>query len=193
MVQHERGSTARGLQFKMHDGIDAWIPMRRALGLHDAPIGNQFNVSPLDQSTECIERAPGLGSMVADIPERRLRPASGLCFGSRFLGGNDKRLLEVLPGSSFKLVRIRVSFWLAWLIDVCADHVDNRQAIFVEYAGGWLDAHFIDHGHLFGGPGRTRRATFALPAILIDVFTARYLPRHCWILRMFCRPWMFIN
>ena len=81
-----------------------------------------------------------------------LRPASGLCFGSRFLGGNDKRLFEILPGFMFKRVRNQSNFWLAWLIDVCAEHVDNRQAIFVEDAEGWLDAYFIDQGHLLGGP-----------------------------------------
>lgn len=84
--------------------------------------------------------------------EGRLRPASGLCFGSRFLGGNGRQILEILPGSSFNRVRNRTSFCLAWLIDICARHVDNRQAIFVEDAEGWLDAHFVDHGHLFGGP-----------------------------------------
>ena len=47
-----------------------------------------------------------------------LRPASGLCFGSRFLGGNDKRLFEILPGSMFNRVHNQVNFWLAWLIDV---------------------------------------------------------------------------
>jgi hypothetical protein len=85
-------------------------------------------------------------------PEGRLRPTSGLCFGSRYLGGNGKRILEVLPGSSFRRVRNQTSFWLAWLIDVCAEHVDNRQAIFEQDSEGWLNAFFVDHGHLFGGP-----------------------------------------
>jgi len=96
----------------------------------------------LDQNPDCWMQTP----------EGRLRPASGLCFGSRFLGGDGVRLLEILPGTSFKRVRNRASFWLAWLIDICARHIDNRQAIFVEDAGGWLDAYFVDHGHLFGGP-----------------------------------------
>jgi hypothetical protein len=65
---------------------------------------------------------------------------------------DGKRLLEILPGSMFKRVRNQVSFWLAWLIDICAEHVDNRQAIFVEDDQGWLETRFIDHGHLFGGP-----------------------------------------
>jgi hypothetical protein len=85
-------------------------------------------------------------------PIGRLRPVSGLCFGSRFLGGDGIRLLEILPGTSFLRVRNRESFWLAWLIDICANHADNRQAIFDEDAEGGLNAHFIDSGHFFGGP-----------------------------------------
>ena len=91
----------------------------------------------------------------------RFRPASGLCFGSRFLGGNGKRLFEILPGSMFKRIRNQVSFWLAWLIDICAEHVDNRQAVFVEDSDGWLDAFFLDHGHLFGGPNTDSKRHFA--------------------------------
>ncbi len=93
-------------------------------------------------------------------PKGRLRPSSGLCFGSRFLEGNGKRLFEILPGFMFKRVRNQTSFWLAWLIDVCAEHVDNRQAIFVEDAEGWLDAYFVDHGHLFGGPNADLKRHF---------------------------------
>jgi len=85
-------------------------------------------------------------------PEGRLRPVSGLCFGSHFLGGDDVRLLEILPGSSFVRVRSRESFWRAWMIDICANHADNRQAIFTEDADGRLNANFVDSGHLFGGP-----------------------------------------
>jgi len=104
----------------------------------------------LDSNPECWMQTP----------EGRLRPASGLCFGSRFLGLDGKRLLEILPGSMFNRVRNQVSFWLAWLIDVCAEHVDNRQAIFVEDADGWLDALFVDHGHLFGGPAADLKRNF---------------------------------
>jgi hypothetical protein len=93
-------------------------------------------------------------------PEGRLRPSSGLCFGSRFLGQKGKRLFEILSGSMFKRVRNQSDFWLAWLIDICAEHVDNRQAIFVEGAEGWLEARFIDHGHLFGGPAAELKKNF---------------------------------
>jgi hypothetical protein len=85
-------------------------------------------------------------------PEGRLRPASGFCFGSRYLGGEGIRLVEILPGTSFKRVRNYKDFWLAWLIDICAGHADDRQAIFLEESTGRFDAFFVDHGHLFGGP-----------------------------------------
>ncbi|MFZ1086649.1 MAG: hypothetical protein WAN35_16930 [Terracidiphilus sp.] len=93
-------------------------------------------------------------------PEGRLRPNSGLCFGSRFLGGNGIHLLEILPGASFKRVRSHKNFWLAWLVDICAEHSDNRQAIFLEDGTGWLNAFFVDHGHLFGGPKGELRLNF---------------------------------
>ena len=110
----------------------------------------------LDSNPECWMRTP----------EGRLRPASGLCFGSRFLGLDGKRLLEILPGSMFGRVRNQVSFWLAWLIDICAEHVDNRQAIFVEDADGWLDACFVDHGHLCGGPAAESNRNFRVSRYL---------------------------
>jgi hypothetical protein len=104
---------------------------------------------PLEVTDSFLDKNPDCWIQTT---EGRLRPASGLCFGSQFLGENGKRLFEILPDSMFKRVRNQVSFWLTWLIDVIADQVDNRQALFLEDCEGWLDAHFIDHGHLFGGP-----------------------------------------
>jgi hypothetical protein len=96
----------------------------------------------IDKTPECwIETPTGLQ-----------RPTAGLCFGSRFLGGSGMRLLEILPGGALNRIRNRKDFWLAWLVDICARHIDNRQAIFRENLEGQLDAVFIDHGHMFGGP-----------------------------------------
>jgi hypothetical protein len=99
-------------------------------------------------------------------PEGSVRPASGLCFGSRFLGQSGNRLLEVLPGSSFTRIRNRADFWLAWLVDVCAAHGDHRQAIIEEESDGWLDAYFVDHGHMFGGPQGTLKKQFTASSYL---------------------------
>jgi hypothetical protein len=95
-----------------------------------------------------------------ETPEGRLRPASGLCFASRYMGGEGKCLLEVIPGTKFTRIRNSESFWLAWMIDICAAHTDNRQAIFLEDSRSRLDAFFVDHGHLFGGPNGVDRPHF---------------------------------
>ncbi len=90
-----------------------------------------------------------------------LRPSAGLCFGSRFLGREDSRLFEILPGTAFQHIRNRSSFWLLWLVDICAEHADNRQAIFVRGVDDRLQVHFIDNGHLFGGPQGQQKVHFS--------------------------------
>lgn len=99
-------------------------------------------------------------------PDGRRRPDSGLCYGTRFLGGDGVRLLEVLPGSGFKRVRNHQQFWLAWLIDISARHADNRQAIFRDCTQQGLIAYFIDNGHLFGGPKGEQAAHFMMSRYL---------------------------
>jgi hypothetical protein len=134
---------------------------------------------PLLITDEFIDQNPGCWM---HTPEGRLRPEPGLCFGSLFLGGDGSRLLEILPGSSFSRVRNHADFWLAWLIDICAAHVDNRQAVFAEDAQGWLNAYFVDHGHLFGGPKGEQRMHF-LASRYIDLRIYQNVPsqllQHC--------------
>jgi hypothetical protein len=123
----------------------------RAAGLA-VPVWQQLMVTD-----DFIERNPDCWIQTR---EGRLRPDSGLCFGSRFLGGTGIRLLEILPGTSFKRVRNYQSFWLAWMIDICAEHIDNRQAVFLEDLEGAFDGYFVDNGHLFGGPKGGQRKHF---------------------------------
>ena len=103
---------------------------------------------PLILEDSFLDQNPG--SWI-ETHDGRLRPEPGICYGSRFLGTDDAGVLEILPGSAFTRVLNRNSFWLAWLIDVCASHTDNRQAIFIEEPTRALNAVFIDHGHMFGG------------------------------------------
>jgi hypothetical protein len=89
-------------------------------------------------------------------------------------------LLEILPGTSFKRVRNHRNFWLAWLVDICAQHTDNRQAIFQEDAEGQFNAIFFDHGHFFGGPKGEQRLNFQAsryldPRIYQDVFSMNHV------------------
>jgi hypothetical protein len=104
----------------------------------------------LDQNPDCWMQTP----------EGRLRPKSGMCFGSRFLGGDGETLLEILPGCSIKRISNRGSFWLAWLIDICALHADNRQALLLQDGNRGIEAFFVDHGHFFGGPKGEQRLHF---------------------------------
>lgn len=114
----------------------------RACGLPVAPWKTlQVTDSFLDQTPACW----------FETPEGRQRPAPGLCFASRFLGGGGTRLFEILPGSYFQRVTNAADFWLAQVLDVCARHSDSRQAIFCEGLSERLYAVFIDFGHMFAG------------------------------------------
>ncbi len=90
-------------------------------------------------------------------------PQSGLAFGSRYLGGDGIRLLEVVPNSGFGRISNRSNFWLAWLIDICALHADSRQAVFQVWNQRLMQAVFIDHGHAFGGPRGDAKPHFRRP------------------------------
>jgi len=118
---------------------------------------------PLLVSNSFLDQNPGAWMETDDGPRR---PEAGLCYGSLFMAAGPGRTFEILPGSAFSRILSRSSFWLAWLIDSCADHVDNRQAIFKEDASGSLHAFFIDHGHLFGGPAGKQR---------LPIIASRYL------------------
>jgi hypothetical protein len=90
----------------------------------------------------------------------RCKPAAGLGFGSRYLDRGESRIFEILAGGYFSRVRERKNFWTAWVLDVLSEHTDNRQALFLESASRWLDAYFIDHGHLLGGAWGTKTPVF---------------------------------
>ena len=130
--------------------------------------------NPIHLTDAFIDQNPSCWMQTA---EGSVRPAAGLCFGSRYLGSYGERLFEVLPGNWFTRVHNRTSFWLAWAIDVCARHTDNRQAVFVSQPSGEIRAYFMDHGHLFGGQSDAHRNYIAasryLDARIYPSLTAR--------------------
>jgi len=89
-----------------------------------------------------------------------VRQPAGECFGSRFLGLSDGSVFEILAGRHFSRLRDRDNLWTAWALDVFCDHTDNRQVVFLEGAARWLEAYFIDHGHMFGGACGTKSSHF---------------------------------
>ena len=100
-------------------------------------ITNEF----LDQTPQCwLETA-----------KYCFKPKPGLCYASRYLERDGVRLWELLPGSSFTRVVNKGDFYLAWLLDICARHDDNRQALF-ECSDDGIRATFFDHGYMFSGP-----------------------------------------
>lgn len=113
------------------------------------PVWRQLNITEefLNQTPRCwIESAEGF-----------VKPDAGVCFGSRYLGRQGVRLWEILPGSAFQRVENKDDFHLAWILDICASHTDNRQAVFEDHLDG-IYAVFVDHGHLFSGAdGLVRR------------------------------------
>ncbi len=86
-----------------------------------------------------------------ETPEGYRKPNVGWGFGSRFLGLSDAPLLQILSSRDFSRIRNRIDFWTARVVDALCEHTDHRQALFLD-DGGSLEAYFIDHGHLFGGP-----------------------------------------
>ena len=104
---------------------------------------------PVQVSLSFAKNNPGCWIEAAD----EFRFPTGLCFGSRLASGRADRLLEILPGRYLERVQNRNDFWRAWVADACADHQDDRQAVFERDPDGVLNASFIDHGHMFGGPG----------------------------------------
>lgn len=94
------------------------------------------------------------------------QPQPGLCFGSAVASESTGSLLEILPGSSWAKVLNRSAFLFAWMVDVWAEHRDNRQAVFTRSGGDLLSAVFIDHGHMFGGPAGSQNTTLLGPRYL---------------------------
>ena len=79
----------------------------------------------------------------------------GLHFGSKLVGSAPDSYVPInyLPPSRAESVRNRKDFLGMYLLDLWAHHLDSRQAIFVESRlGKGINATFIDHGAMFGGP-----------------------------------------
>ena len=83
-----------------------------------------------------------------------IRPDAGLHFASRVIGqGAPTPTYGVLPGEWLSLIDNRDDFVGMLLLDVWANHTDNRQSVFVRNpVTQKLTAVFVDYGHMFGGP-----------------------------------------
>lgn len=85
----------------------------------------------------------------------RERPKAGLHFASRLQeAAGTGSVYEILPRTWFAHIKNREDFLGMLLLDLWCGHADNRQACFIQEANErGLIAVFLDHGHMFGGPG----------------------------------------
>ncbi|WP_158945305.1 HipA family kinase [Granulicella sp. S190] len=89
-----------------------------------------------------------------ELPSGVRRPNKGMHFGSLLVGqtsGAD-RPTEYISPSRVSMITNRQAFLGMYLLDVWANHQDNRQAIFRRSSTNAQEVCFIDHGHMFGGP-----------------------------------------
>ncbi|WP_353072130.1 HipA family kinase [Tunturiibacter gelidoferens] len=89
-----------------------------------------------------------------ELPSGVRRPDKGMHFGSLFVGqtSGPDRPTEYISPSRVSMITNREVFLGMYLLDVWANHQDNRQAIFRRSSTNAQEVCFIDHGHMFGGP-----------------------------------------
>jgi hypothetical protein len=95
-----------------------------------------------------------------ELPSGRERPAAGFHFGSLLVGQpfGPQRPSEYISPSKISTIANRDSFLGMYILDVWANHQDDRQAVLLRRSDcGTQDVFFIDHGHMFGGPDWTFR------------------------------------
>jgi hypothetical protein len=106
----------------------------------------------IHMSDHFIDREPDLWF---ELSSGRKRPDAGLHFGSLLVGqpSGPQRPSEYISPSRINTIANRDAFLGMHILDVWANHQDNRQAVLVRRSDeGTQQASFIDHGHMFGGP-----------------------------------------
>lgn len=93
--------------------------------------------------------------------EGRRLPQPGVYFGSRFLDSSRERsVYQMIPDNWVRFISNPASFIGMLVLDIWAENLDRRQALFVQPRGSrWLNPVFIDQGHFFGGPQGGQRLT----------------------------------
>jgi hypothetical protein len=89
-----------------------------------------------------------------ELPSGRKRPNAGLHFGSLLVGQpcGPERPAEYISRSRINTITNRDAFLGMYLLDVWANHQDNRQAVLLRRPlDETQEVFFIDHGHMFGG------------------------------------------
>ncbi len=89
-----------------------------------------------------------------ELSSGRKRPNAGLHFGSLLAGqpSGCERPSEYIGRSVISTITNRDAFLGMYILDVWANHQDNRQAVLIKRPqNDSREMFFIDHGHMFGG------------------------------------------
>jgi hypothetical protein len=131
----------------------------------------------LDENTNCWMEGP----------DGTVRPDSGACFGTRYLGDTEETVFHLLPESSYGQIRNRRSFWMAWLVDSCCGRGATREAIFLNHIKGGFEAIFIDFGSQFGRVENPRHLNFLASQYpdhrIYPPLEAAEVRKHIWVLQ----------
>jgi hypothetical protein len=105
-----------------------------------------------------------------ELQSGKRRPNKGVHFASLLVGqtSGTERPFEYVSPSRVHLVTNREAFLGMYILDIWANHQDNRQAVFRRRPDNTLEAFFIDHGHMFGGPEWNFNAT-SLSALHLEL------------------------
>jgi hypothetical protein len=110
------------------------------------------------------------------------RPDAGVHYGSKLIGelAGPNRSTDYISRSQVGKITNRASFLGMYIMDVWANHQDNRQAILL---GNPVDrtqeAFFIDNGHMFGGPKGEFKDGFDAPCHLeVSVYSDLWVPEE---------------
>jgi hypothetical protein len=90
-----------------------------------------------------------------ETPNGRQRPTAGIHYGSRLVGqpSGPNRPTDYIGRSRIEAITNGEAFVGMFILDVWANHQDNRQAVLVANQDkSGFKVVFIDHGHMFGGP-----------------------------------------
>ena len=154
----------------------------RLLAFLDLPVPHW---RPLFLAQEFIDENPDMWPFLGTALDR---PTAGLYFGSEFIEAEvGARTYQLIPRKWLSRIRNTSDFLGMLIVDIWTNHLDNRQALFHQAPdSSYLEAVFVDHGHMFGDPAPMRRRIGRSRFLDTSVYDLAYnLPALCqWVQRI---------
>jgi hypothetical protein len=100
-----------------------------------------------------------------DTRSGKVKQSASLNFASLSVVQPERTVYEVLPGSWFPRLVNREAFLGAMVLDIWMGNLEHRKALFVEN-DHTLEAVFVNHAHMLGGPDGCASRHQVLPSYL---------------------------